>query len=100
MTRAQQSAAHEGSLHFVVLTYFLRVLTHALQDNRVNPTEFQSLEDEIESLKKEKSAWATKRATHTSHSREQQEKVIIANQVSFVVETDVEKYIDCRYGER
>ena len=55
MTRAQQSAAHEGPLvHFVVLTYFLRVLTHALQDNRVNPTAFQSLKDEIESLKEEK----------------------------------------------
>ena len=79
MTRAQQSATHEGSLHFVVLTYFLCVLTHALQYNCVNPTEFPSLKDEIESLKEEKSAWATKRATQTSHSREQQEKEIIAN---------------------
>ncbi|KAF8504723.1 hypothetical protein F5888DRAFT_1631088 [Russula emetica] len=39
----------------------------------VHPTEFQSLKDEIESLKGEKLAWETERATHTSHSTEQQE---------------------------
>jgi hypothetical protein len=55
------------------------VLTHALQYDRVDPTEFQSLKDEIESFKGEKSAWETERAMHTSHSTEQQEKVIIAN---------------------
>jgi hypothetical protein len=66
-----------SSVLLVVL--FLRVLTHALQYDRVDPTEFQSLKDEIESFKGEKSAWETERAMHTSHSTEQQEKVIIAN---------------------
>jgi len=47
--------------------------------DRIDPTEFQLLEDEIESLKGEKSAWETERVTHTSPSVEQQEKVIIAN---------------------
>jgi hypothetical protein len=50
-----------------------------LQYDRVDPTEFQALKDEIESLKREKSAWETERATHTSHTTEHQEKVIIAN---------------------
>jgi hypothetical protein len=52
-----------------------------LQYDRVDPTEFQSLKDEVEGLKGEKLAWETERATHTSHSTEQQEKVIIDNQV-------------------
>jgi hypothetical protein len=81
MARTQQPAAFEGPLVHpsCPLYYFLRVLTHALQYDRVDPTEFQSLKDEIESLKGEKSAWETERATHTSQSTEQQEKVIIAD---------------------
>jgi len=51
MTRAQQPAAHKGPLY-----------------DRVDPTEFQSVEDEIESLKGERSAWETEQATHTSPS--------------------------------
>lgn len=70
-----------------------------MQYDRVDPTEFQSLKDEIESLKGEKSAWEAERATHTSHSTEQQEKVIIAIKFSLATETDVETYIDCRHGE-
>jgi nucleoprotein TPR len=62
-----------------LLYYFLRALTHPLQYDRVDPTEFQSLKYEVESLKGEKSAWETERATHTSQSTKQQEKVIIAN---------------------
>ena len=77
MARAQQPAAHEGPL-ICSLYYFLCVLTHALQYDRVDPSELQSLKDEIESLKGEKSAWETERATHTSHSTELQEKVITA----------------------
>jgi hypothetical protein len=64
---------------FLLVILILRVLTHTLQYDRVDPTEFQSLKDEIESLKVEKSAWETERATHTSQSIEQQEKVIISN---------------------
>ena len=56
---------------------YIRVLTHASQYDRVDPAEFQSLKDEIENLKAEKSAWETERATHSSNSTEQQEKVII-----------------------
>jgi hypothetical protein len=86
MARAQQPAAHEGPL-VCSLYYFPRVLTHALQYDRVDPTEFQSLKDEIENLKGEKSAWETERAAHTLHSTEQQEKVIITNLVLFAAET-------------
>jgi hypothetical protein len=52
-----------------------------LQYDRIEPTEIQWLEDEIESLKREKSAWETEywQATHSSHSTERQEKVIVAN---------------------
>jgi hypothetical protein len=66
-------------LSILLVVLFLHVLTHALQYDCIYPTEFQSLKDEIESLKGEKSAWETERATHTSHSTEQQEKVIITN---------------------
>jgi nucleoprotein TPR len=55
-------------VRFLLVVLCLRVLTHVLQYDRVDPTEFQSLEDEIESLKGEKSAWETERATHTSPS--------------------------------
>jgi hypothetical protein len=43
------------------IVLFLRsgILTHVLQYDRIDPTEFQSLKDEIESLKGEKSAWET-----------------------------------------
>ncbi|KAH9992148.1 hypothetical protein BJV77DRAFT_1067895 [Russula vinacea] len=44
--------------------------------DRVDPAEFQSLKDEIENLKAEKSAWETERATHSSNSTEQQEKIV------------------------
>jgi hypothetical protein len=57
---------------------YLRVPTHASQYDRVDPTEFQSLKDEIEGLKAEKSAWETQQTTQSSQSTEQQEKVIIA----------------------
>jgi hypothetical protein len=80
----------------LLVVLFLRVLTHALQYDRVDPTEFQSLKDEIEILKREKSAWETERATHLT---EQQEKVISLIEFSFVLETYVENYIDCCYGE-
>ena len=97
MARAQQPVAHEGPL-VCSLYDFLRVLTHTLQYDRVDPTEFQSLKDEIESLKGEKSAYETERATHTSHSTEQQEKVIITNFHSRR-RLKLENYIDRRYGE-
>jgi hypothetical protein len=85
----------------LLVVLFLCVLTHALQYDCVDPTEFQSLEDETESLKGEKSAWEPERATHTSPSTEQQEKVIIATVIkfSFTVETYMENYIGCRYRE-
>lgn len=77
---------------------FRRVLTCALQYDRVDPTEFQSLKDEVETLKAEKSAWEAEQATHTSHSTEQQEKVIIALS-SLAAETYVGDCIDRRFGE-
>jgi hypothetical protein len=43
----------------LLVVLLLRVLTHALQYDRVDSTEFQSLKDEIESLKGEQSAWET-----------------------------------------
>jgi len=75
----QQPAAHEGAL--LPFIQILRVPTHGSQYDRVDPTEFQSLKEEIESLKSEKSAWEAELASHASHSTEQQEKVIFANQV-------------------
>jgi hypothetical protein len=76
---ASSCSRRSACLSVLLVVLFLRVLTHALQYDCVDPTEFQSLEDEIESLKGEKSAWETERATHTSPSAKQQEKVIIAN---------------------
>ena len=79
---------------------YIRVLTHASQYDRVDPAEFQSLKDEIENLKAEKSAWETERATHSSNSTEQQEKVIIPMfSLSFAAETYEEGSIDRRFGE-
>ena len=77
---------------------YLRVPTHASQYDRVDPTEFRSLKDEIKNLKAEKLAWETERATHPSNSTEQQEKVIVAT-FSFAVETHEEDCIDRRFGE-
>ena len=77
---------------------YLRVLTHGSQYDRVDPTEFRSLKDEIKNLKAEKLAWETERATHPSNSTEQQEKVIVAT-FSFAVETHEEDCIDRRFGE-
>ena len=57
---------------------FLSILTHALQYDHVDPTEFQSLEDGVECLKGEKSAWKTELVSHASHSTEQQIRVIIS----------------------
>ena len=67
-------------------------------NDRVDPTEFQSLKDEIEILKAEKFAWETERATHFSDSTEQQETVVIAT-FSFTAETYEEDCIDCRFEE-
>ena len=69
MARMQQPATYEGPLVYLLVTVvvlFLHVLTHALQYDHVDPTEFQSLKDKIESSKGEKSAWETERVTHTS----------------------------------
>ncbi len=71
-----------SSISPIVLFLHVHVLTHAPQYDRVDPTEFQLLKDEIEGLKAEKSTWEAERATHASLSTEQQEKVIIANQIS------------------
>ena len=73
----------------------LRVPTHAAQYDRVDPAEFQSLKDEIEKLKTEKSAWEAEQATH---STELQEKVIITT-FSFASETYIGGCVDCRFGE-
>jgi len=51
MERAQQSAQIRLLTRvrwFISLYYFLCVLTHVLQYDRIDPTEFQSLKDEIE----------------------------------------------------
>ena len=68
------------------------------QYDRVDPTELRSLKDEIKNLKAEKLAWETERATHSSNSTEQQEKVIVAT-FSFAVETHEEDCIGRRFGE-
>ena len=47
------------------------------QYDRVDPTEFQSLKDEVEALKTEKSAWEAQQITHTAESTELLEKVIV-----------------------
>ena len=72
-----------------------RVPTHAAQYDRVDPTEFQSLKDEIEKLKSEKAAWEAEQATHLT---EQQEKVIITT-FSFASKIYIEDCLDCRFGE-
>jgi nucleoprotein TPR len=75
--RNSQLLTKVGFLSVSPAVKYIRVLTHASQYDRVDPAEFQSLKDEIENLKAEKSAWETERATHSSNSTEQQEKVII-----------------------
>lgn len=76
MARTQYPAAHEGPpFHLFPVTSSLLVPTHALQYDRVDPTEFQSLKDEVESLKAEKSAWEAQQATLTQQSTGHQEKV-------------------------
>lgn len=47
------------------------------QYDRVDPTEFQSLKDEVEGLKAEKSAWEAQQITHATESTDQLEKVIV-----------------------
>jgi hypothetical protein len=67
MARMQQPATHEGPLvYLLIVVLFLHILTHELQYDHVDPTEFQSLKDKIESSKGEKSAWETEWVTHTS----------------------------------
>jgi hypothetical protein len=51
---------------------------HHTQYDRVDPTEFQSLKDEVEGLRTEKSAWEAQQTTHAAQSTELQEKVISA----------------------
>jgi len=76
MARAQQPAAHEGSLvHLLFNVLSLLMLTHASQYDRVDPTEFQSLKDEVETLRVEKSVREARQATLTQQSTERQEKV-------------------------
>ena len=76
MARTQHPAAHEGPpFHLFPVASSLLVPTHALQYDRVDPTEFQSLKDEVESLKAEKSAWEAQQATLTQQSTGHQEKV-------------------------
>jgi hypothetical protein len=72
-------SGRSASSSVLLVVLFLHVLTHALQYDRVYPTEFQLLKHEIESFKGEKLAWEAEQAMHTSHSTERQEKVIIAN---------------------
>lgn len=97
MAGTQQPAAHEGSL--VHLSFpGVCVPTHASQYDCVDPTEFQSLKDEIEKLKTEKSAWEAEQATHASNSTEQQEKVIVAA-ISFAAVAYVGDYLDRCFGE-
>jgi hypothetical protein len=52
------------------------------QYDRVDPTEFQSLKDEIESLRTEKSAWEVQQNKHTEELNEQLEKVIIVHSLT------------------
>lgn len=47
------------------------------QYDRVDPTEFQSLKDEVEGLKAEKLAWEAQQITHATESTDQLEKVIV-----------------------
>jgi len=76
MARTQRSATHEGPpFDPLPIVPSLLVPTHALQYDRVDPTEFQSLKDEVEGLKAEKLAWEAEQATLTEQSTEHQEKV-------------------------
>jgi hypothetical protein len=53
MARAQQPAAHESrrpACSPLLLVALLRALAHVLQYDRVDPTEFQLLKDEMEGL--------------------------------------------------
>jgi hypothetical protein len=74
-----KSATASCSRRFAHLSvsYVLSLLvpTHASQYDRVDPTEFQSLKDEIENLRAEKSTWEAQQATHAQQSTEHQEKV-------------------------
>jgi hypothetical protein len=67
MAGAQQSVAHQGSLVYLLpVMLFVHLPTHAhvLQYDRVDPTEFQSLKDEVESLRAEKLTREAQQATH------------------------------------
>ena len=76
MARTQHPTAHEGPpFHVLPVASSLLGPTHAFQYDRVDPTEFQSLKDEVESLKAEKSAWEAQQATLTQLSTGHQEKV-------------------------
>jgi hypothetical protein len=100
MARAQQPAAHEGSLiHSLPVVLFLLMLTHVLQYDRVDPAELQSLKDEVESLRAEKSTWEAQQTTQTQQSTEHQERVNSASApVSHKAEAN-EDCIDCRSRE-
>jgi hypothetical protein len=76
MARTQQPATHEGPpFRLLPIVPTPLVPTHALQYDRVDPTEFQSLKDEVESLKAEKSAWEAEQTTLAQQSTEYQDKV-------------------------
>ena len=76
MARTQRPITHEGPpFDRLSIVPTLLVPTHALQYDRVDPTEFQSLKDEVEGLKAEKVAWEAEQATLTEQSTAHQEKV-------------------------
>jgi hypothetical protein len=59
----------------LLVVLFSTRTAHALQHDRIDPTELLLLKDEIESLKAEKLAWETEKATHTEHSTEHQDMI-------------------------
>ena len=76
MAGAQQPAAHQGPLVHLLSVELSAHHAHILQYDRVDPTEFQSLKDEVEGLRAEKSAWEAQQATHAEQSTGQQDKVM------------------------
>jgi nucleoprotein TPR len=67
---------------FVLLFTYTIGADLTAQYDRVDPAEFQSLKDEIESLRTEKSAWEAQQNKHTEELNEQLEKVIIVRSLA------------------
>jgi len=71
----QQPTTHQGKFAHLFIALSIEDADIALQYDRVDPTEFQSLKDELEVMRTEKSALESQQTTQAGELTQLQEKV-------------------------